>query len=230
MSRTKYRLSGVVRALHKNLLIGLVAFGTTTAYSQSGSPAQGGSTAANSDLPSAPDPIKNVPNTTSYQFPDGKQQFHNYLNATFGPIAFVRAAVGAGLDQSKPAPPEWGTGAEGYEERYGFRLGMGMITETTKYSAGALLHEDVAYHKCMCVGFVPRTAHVFVSPFVAKARTGRTILSVPSIAAPYAGSFAAVSAWYPSRYESQFAARLGSFSFALSIGANLVREFVLPGR
>lgn len=62
------------------------------------------------------------------KFPDGKQQFHNYLNATFGPIAFVRAAVGAGLDRSKPAPPEWDTGAEGYGERYRFRLGMGMIT------------------------------------------------------------------------------------------------------
>ena len=230
MSRTIYSFGIAVRALRRGLSIGIIVFATACAYSQSANPVQSNSTTASSDLPSGPDPTRNAPTATSYKFPDGKQQFHNYLNAAFGPIAFARAAVGAGLDQSKPAPPEWDAGAKGYGERYGFRLGMGEITETAKYSAGALFREDVAYHKCMCAGPVQRTAHVFISPFVAKTRTGRTILSLPSIAAPYAGSFAAVKAWYPARYEPQNAARLGTLSFTLGMGVNLVREFLLPGR
>src|SRR6516225_8969639 len=54
-----------------------------------------------------------------YRFPDRKQQFRNYLYYTFGPPALISTAVGAGLDQNKPAPPEWDSGAQGYGERYG---------------------------------------------------------------------------------------------------------------
>lgn len=182
------------------------------------------------DIPAAPVATTSPLPAASYAFPDGKQQFRNYIETTFGPLAFVRSAVGARLDQIKPAPPEWDTGAEGFGERYGFRLGMGMMTDTIKYSAGALLHEDVTYYKCACAGFFPRTAHVLVSPFVAKARSGQTTLSFVMIGAPYAGSFAAVNAWYPSRYEPEDAARLGTFHFAMTMGVNLVREFVLRKR
>src|SRR5580698_1463215 len=77
----------------------------------------------------------------NYAFPDGRQQFHNYLYNTFGPPGLISTAIGAGLEQSKPAPPEWDSGAEGYAERYGSRFGMSLIGETTKYSLGAVMSE-----------------------------------------------------------------------------------------
>jgi hypothetical protein len=230
MSRAIFWLGSAVRALNKCLCIGVVVFGTTSLHSQSSDQVQRNSNTMDSALPSFPDPTTRIPNAATFEFPDGKHQFRNYLNTTFGPAAFVRAAIGAGLDQSKPAPPEWDTGVEGYGQRYGFRFGMNLITETTRYSAGALMGQDVAYHKCMCAGLLPRTSHALISPFTAKSKSGNTIVSLPSIAAPFAGSFAAVNAWYPARYEPMDAARLGGFSFALSMGANLVREFLLPGR
>jgi hypothetical protein len=169
-------------------------------------------------------------NPAAYSFPDSHQQFRNYLYSTFGPPAFISSAVGAGLDQRKPAPPEWDSGAQGYAERYGWRFGMQLVTQTIAYSLGALVHEDVAYHRCACAGLLPRTTHAFVSTLTARTTRGRTVFSVPALVSPYAGSFTAVNAWYPSRYEPADALRIGSMSFVFKAAGNLVGEFFAPPR
>ena len=179
----------------------------------------------------APLPTAPVAHTAvAYTFPDGKQQFRNYLFNGFGPPALISTAIGAALDQNKPAPPEWDSGAEGYGERYGFRYGMNLIDASTKYSLGAVMHEDVAYHRCICSGFFPRSAHAILSTLTAKTRRGRTIFSIPAFVSPYAGSFAAVNAWYPSRYEPADAFRIGSTSFIFKVAGNFVAEFIAPPR
>jgi hypothetical protein len=165
-----------------------------------------------------------------YTFPDSHQQFRNYLYSTFGPPAFISSAIGAGLDQRKPAPPEWDSGAQGYAERYGWRFGMQLVSQTTAYSLGALIHEDVAYHRCACAGLLPRSTHAVVSTLTARTSSGRTVFSVPALVSPYAGSFTAVNAWYPARYEPADALRIGSMSFVFKAAGNLVGEFLAPPR
>ena len=182
--------------------------------------------AASANLPSAPS--ANLGST--YTFPARKQQFRNYLYSTFGPPALISTAVGAGLDQRKPAPPEWDSGAEGYGERYGWRFGMQMIGHTTEYSFAAVVHEDVAYHRCECKGFIPRSSHALISTLTAKTKNGGTVFSVPSLVGPYAGSFAAVNAWYPSRYGPKDAFRIGSTSLMFKAVGNLIGEFIAPKR
>ncbi|WP_260741343.1 hypothetical protein [Tunturiibacter lichenicola] len=214
---------------HRWIVIALFLSMSGDSNAQSSTPGQleptlAGTSAAN--LPSAPS--ANV--RDAYAFPDGKQQFRNYLYSTFGPPALISTAVGAGLDQKKPAPPEWDSGAEGYGERYGWRFGMQMIGHTTEYSFAAVVHEDVAYHRCQCRGFFPRSSHALISTLTAKTTSGRTVFSVPSLVGPYAGSFAAVNAWYPSRYEPQDAFRIGSNSFMFKAVGNLIGEFIAPAR
>lgn len=209
-----------------------LVFATANAHPQSSNPEPNAATENDQVASSANNP--NAPRASappySYSYPDGKQQFQNYLNAVFGPLAFVRTAISAGLDQSKPAPPEWDSGVAGYGERYGFQFGILMISETVKYSGGAVLHEDVEYHKCECVGLFPRTKHAIVSVFTAKTKNDRTVLSPPSIIAPYAASFTAMNVWYPARYGPADAFRTGSVSFGFRMGVNVVREFFLRSR
>jgi hypothetical protein len=194
------------------------------------------STSAEADPAPAAAPAVNLPTAPSaklgkaYTFPDGRQQFRNYLYTTFGPPALISTAVGAGLDQNKPSPPEWDSGAQGYGERYGWRFGMQIIGHTTEYSFAALVHEDVAYHRCECRGLIRRGSHALVSTVTAKTTSGRTVFSVPSLVGPYAGSFAAVNAWYPSRYEPADAFRIGSTSFVFKAVGNLIGEFIAPRR
>jgi hypothetical protein len=163
-------------------------------------------------------------------FPDAKQEFGNYLYNAFGPPALISTAVGAALDQNKPAPPEWDKGAKGYGERYGWRFGMSLVGETTKYSLGAVLHEDVAFHRCECRGFFPRTVHGLTSTLTVRTASGRTVFSVPALVSPYAGSFTAMNPWYPARYGPSDAFRVGSISFAFRVVGNLVGEFLAPRR
>jgi hypothetical protein len=189
---------------------------------------------SSSDLPDAPQATSQTAPTKGvgarYIFPDHRQQFHNFLYSTFGPPGLISTAIGAGLDQNKPAPPEWDSGAEGYGERYGWRFGMNLTTKGTEYTLGALTHEDVAYHRCACSGFFPRTGHAFISVMTAKTPSGHTVFSVPSLVAPYAGSFTAVNAWYPSRYEPADAFRIANMSFVFKAGGNLIGEFIAPAR
>jgi len=166
----------------------------------------------------------------AYTLPDGRQQFRNYLYSTFGPPAYISTAIGAGLDQRKPAPPEWDSGAKGYAERYGWRFGMQIIGHTTEYVFAAAIHEDVAYHRCECKGFFPRSSYALMSTITAKNMSGRTVLSVPSLVGPYAGSFAAMNAWYPDRYGPKDAFRVGSSSFMFKAVGNLIGEFIAPAR
>jgi hypothetical protein len=193
------------------------------------------SAAAHSQSTASPQPgPATVPgyaaNPAAYTFPRSPQQFRNYLYSTFGPPAFISSAIGAGLDQRKPAPPEWDSGAQGYAERYGGRFGMQLVSQTAAYSLGALIHEDVAYHRCACAGLLPRTAHALVSTLSARTTSGRTVFSVPALVSPYAGSFTAVNAWYPARYEPADALRIGSMSFVFKAAGNLVGEFFAPPR
>lgn len=206
----------------------LLLLAACTVYSQSSSDPPG------TAIPDPPTPAVTRSTTTNaypdYRFPDGKQQFRNYLYFTFGPPGLISTAVGAGLDQSKPAPPEWDSGAQGYGERYGWRFGMNIISKTTEYSLGVAMHEDVAFHRCHCSGFFPRTAHALTSTLTAKTESGRTVFSIPSLVSPYAGSFAAVNASYPNRYDSQDAFRIGSTSFMFKAVGNLIGEFLAPHR
>jgi hypothetical protein len=216
------------RLQHHWIAVALFAIGASS-YAQSGRSAQpepvpDGTPAVN--LLSAHS--ANV--TDAYSFPDARQQFRNYLYSTFGPPALISTAVGAALDQNKPAPPEWDSGAQGYGERYGWRFGVQIIGHTTEYSFAAAIHEDVAYHRCECRGFFPRSSHALISTLTAKRTNGRTVFSVPSLVGPYAGSFAAVNAWYPSRYEPADAFRIGSTSFMFKAVGNLIGEFIAPKR
>lgn len=218
----------MVTLQYRSIVAALLIATSAAAHSQSTSSPQPAPGSVAGYVANPPTPAGNT--AAPYTFPDSHQQFRNYLYSTFGPPAFIASAVGAGLDQRKPAPPEWDSGAQGYAERYGGRFGMQLVSQTTAYSLGALSHEDVTYHRCACAGLLPRTTHAFVSTLTARSRSGRTVFSVPALVSPYAGSFTAVNAWYPARYEPADALRIGSMSFVFKAAGNLVGEFFAPRR
>jgi hypothetical protein len=205
----------------------LVCAASVTAHAQSSSDSPQSSQTGSTMAPAAA--VSRGP-VGAYTFPDHQQQLRNFLYYAFGPPGLISTAIGAGIDQSKPAPPESDSGPQGYGERFGWRFAMNLTTKTTEYTLGALIHEDVAYHRCDCSGLFPRTAHAFVSVLTAETRTGRTVFSMPSLVSPYVGSFTAVNAWYPSRYEAADAFRIGSMSFVFKAGGNLIGEFIAPRR
>jgi len=180
-----------------------------------------------------------------YMFPTRQERAHAYLYDLIGPRAFLAPAIVAGFDQAHslkagyPADgfagpglhpahgtvPEWGEGFDGYAKRYADSFGQGLISTTSRYALGEILHEDVTYHRCACTGAGPRAFHALSQAFIAHTQSGRGVPSIPAIVSPFAASEVAVAAWYPSRFNSSDALRV---SIPLFVGVpvkNLVAEF-----
>lgn len=173
--------------------------------------------------------------TSSSVAAGGKGRVGNYFYDTFGPGTWIAAGILAGRDQGRNRgsntklhgePPEWGQGAEGYGDRYASRFGQVVISQTVRYSTGALLHEDVIYHRCQCTGLLPRMTHVFVGSYTATTSSGSTVFSLPNLVGPLAAGQIAVAGWYPSRFDQRQGLRLAVPQLMGGPIRNAVREFL----
>jgi hypothetical protein len=166
---------------------------------------------------------------SNYRQPSAREQFRQYLRDTYGPSAFVEATVMSSIDQARNAPPEWKQGGQGFAERFGSNFGKHAITETTRYGMASALRLDTSYERCACSGVFPRLGHSLLSSVTARKANGSRILSIPSLMAPYAGSFAATDTWYPDRFGPKDGFRSGTFSLGIHTGLNILWEFI-PSR
>ncbi len=122
--------------------------------------------------------------------------------------------------------PEWGEGFDGYAKRYASRYGQSLVSTTTRYGLGELLHEDVSYHKCQCTGTLARSAHALEQSFVAHTSSGKAVPSIPALVSPFVGAEVAVAGWYPARYTVSDALRTSSNLYVSLPVQNLVNEFL----
>jgi hypothetical protein len=166
----------------------------------------------------------------TYTRPTEKTKIQNYLFDTFGPYPAVGAGVAAGIGQANNAPPEWKQGAAGYGRRFGSDFGIAAISTTTRYGLAKAFREDTLYYRCECKGVFPRLRHAVVSTLTARrGEDGRRVFSFPALIAPYAGSMAAVYAWYPGRYNGEDAFRMGNYTMLGYVGGNMALEFFYSG-
>jgi hypothetical protein len=180
----------------------------------------------NAGLPDAPQAKK----TYGYEKPTQKTKFMNYLFDAWGPLPLVGAALVAGIQQAGGHPHEWGGGIGGYGRRFGSNYGIGAITTTTRYGLAQLTGEDTLYYRCECTGFFPRLRHAMFSTLTGRrGDDGHRVFSFPSLVAPYAGSFTAVYAWYPARFNSKDAFRIGNYNLLVYAGGNVLLEFLPSG-
>jgi hypothetical protein len=180
----------------------------------------------NAGLPDAPQ----AKNSYAYEKPSQKTKFMNYLFDAWGPLPLVGAAVVAGIQQAGGHPHEWGGGMGGSGRRFGSAYGIGAITTTTRYGLAQRTGEDTLYYRCECTGFFPRFRHAMFSTLTGRrGDDGHRVFSIPSLVAPYAGSFTAVYAWYPGRFNSMDAFRIGNYNLLVYAGGNVLLEFLPSG-
>lgn len=183
------------------------------------------------DAPSVTTDARSTPSfEVAYSRPTHGTMVRNYAFDAVGPYPIVGSAVAAGISQMSNAPPEWHQGAEGYGKRFGSDFGMAAIATTTRYGLSELLKEDTLYYRCDCSGVLPRFGHAVLSTVTARhGQSGRRLISLSALAAPYVGSTAAVYGWYPDRYGAKDALRLGNYSLLAFIGGNVALEFLYRG-
>jgi hypothetical protein len=153
--------------------------------------------------------------------------FKRYLADTVGPYPLAMAVFTAAIHQGTDNPPEWHQGFSALSKRFGSNMGITAVGNTTRYGLATLLDVDTSYHRCQCAGVPRRVAHAAFSALIARKRSGgKSVFSVPGLAAPYAATMTATYAWYPSRYGARDALRMGNYNLLGTVGSNIAFEFI----
>jgi hypothetical protein len=156
-----------------------------------------------------------------------KIKTESYVVVTFGPRAMIAPAFSAAFKMARPPngyPRQWEDGGGAFGRNYGAALGERVASETARYGAGALLHEDFRYRPSKARGMA-RLFHAIGYTFVDTSDSGHRTLAVANFAAAAAGGFVG-NLYLPDGYNTpgdgarHFATRMAGFA-----GTNLSREF-----
>jgi hypothetical protein len=170
-----------------------------------------------SEAPPKPPPVLN-----------DEQLFHKYMMSTFGAPGVLNAMMAGGLTQWQHDPPEWGSGKAGYANRWSSSFAEAAIGSTTTYAVARLLHHDPSFTRCQCKGFGPRLRHALISPFTARTRRGRRVLSPAIVAGLAAESIVPPATWYPAPHGTVGGIGHTALSVASKMGVDVLREFIQP--
>jgi hypothetical protein len=162
---------------------------------------------------------------SGYLFPSRHERVRHYIKGVIGPSAFASAAVAAVYNHAYNRPQEWGKSGNALAKRFFSSFGRGAINETVRFGLSETLKLDSSFHKSTRNGFGPRTADAILEAVTSRTRSGRRVVSIPRLTAPYAAGFASLL-WMPKRYGPEYSLRSGSYSLLGSMAFNLAREFI----
>jgi len=163
----------------------------------------------------------------SYRKPSQQVLFRNYAFDLLGPYPIFTSAATGAIHQATDNPPEWGQGGGAFARRFGSSYGIAIVETTARYSLAEAMRIDTLYYGCTCKRILPRLGHAVLSSFTGRrGADGHRVFSLPSVAAPYAGTFTATYAWYPDRFGAKDAFRMGNNGFLSYVGGNIANEFL----
>ena len=153
-------------------------------------------------------------------------RLNNYLHELAGPGALVGIIGGGVLDQLRHQNAAVG----GLGGRIGSNATQAVVQTSVRHGLAALMHRstDNRYQFCECHGFGPRVQHALLEAFTDRRADGSRALSVPRIAAAYAGRFAGL-AWERDRNAGDVL-RGTTLSFGFKALFNVARELTGVGR
>jgi len=163
---------------------------------------------------------------SAYKPPVFKQRLLDYVDRSAGPVAEGGVALQAAIAQRTGEPEAWGHGGNAYGKRFAWAWSANWIAESTRFAACESFRLDSTFRDRSPAGVAPRVRRALATAFLARTRSGKVIVSAPSIAAPYAGAFYSVNAWYPGTPTWKQGLKAGSISLAMQPALNLLREFV----
>jgi hypothetical protein len=167
----------------------------------------------------------------TYVRPTARAVEVNYAFDAFGPYRIAVSAATAGIHQFNNSPPEWNQGLKGYSRRFGSDFAASAVGTTVHYGLSQAFREDSLYYRCDCRGTFPRLRYAMISTLTGRrGADGHRVFSFSALAAPYAGSMAAVYGWYPNRFGAKDAFRMGNYGLLTYMGGNIGLEFFYSGR
>jgi hypothetical protein len=154
------------------------------------------------------------------------EKYRIALNRSVDPIEFVRIAFGAGIDQVRNYPREWGQGWDAFGVRMASGFGQQLVREQIEFGVWAIDHEDPRHRSSGLHGVWPRTKYAIIHTFVARRDDGGQMPAYSRFIGDYGAGFISRE-WYPARFHNvPQGLEAGTVSLGLDVGLNVAREFI----
>ena len=135
------------------------------------------------------------------------------------------AGMGAGLDQLRERPGEWGDGYGAFGQRYGSHFGQYLVQRSVMAPVQAIDHEDTRFFRSRRTSYKGRFADAVLQTVWRRNDSGGMMPAYSEFLGDY--SAAAVSRmWWPNRFHTVSAALIaGSDTVLIDAGINVLHEF-----
>jgi hypothetical protein len=174
----------------------------------------------------------NAPSTTTPAAPiiplTPKQKINKRAWRLIEPVTLIDSAFGAGIEQWRNHPPEWGQGAEGYAKRFASSEGFTAAHNGIALGFDLAFHLDPRYRRMPDGTFKQRMLNAVSQTLLANKDSGGRMINISELAGNFGAGFIQ-TAWEPRGYNSAGDALVsGALGLAYHTGKNVAREF-LPG-
>ncbi len=138
-------------------------------------------------------------------------------------IAF--AGLGAGFDQLRERPGQWGDGASAFGERFGSHLGQYVVQRSIMFPVQAIDHEDTRYFHSTSTGYKRRFRDAVLQTIWRRNDSGGRMPAYSEFLGDY-GAAAVSRTWWPPQYHNGLAIFIaGSDTIMIDAGINVLHEF-----
>jgi hypothetical protein len=137
----------------------------------------------------------------------------------------VFAGIGAGFDQARDRPGQWGQGWDAFSERYASHIGQYLVQRSIMFPVRAIDHEDARYFPSRKTNYAARAGYAFLHTVWRHSDSGGMMPAYSEILGDY-GAAAVSRMWWPQQYHTGSAIFIaGSDTILIDGGINLFREF-----
>jgi len=189
-------------------------------------PAQQPGTANSRDATSSADTsTTSGPQSPQWQGLSVKEKLRYDARHLFDLDNMVFAGIGAGFDQLRERPTEWGEGWGGFTERYASHVGQYMIQRSIMFPVQAIDHEDTRYFPSTRTSYKGRLGDAFLHTIWRHNDSGGMMPAYSEFLGDY-GAASLSRLWWPQRYHTGSAIFIaGSDTILVDAGINVFHEF-----
>ena len=148
-----------------------------------------------------------------------------HVNRVIQPTNFLKSAAGAGIQQLRDTPREWGQGAEGYGKRVGSSVAFGAAKNMVQFAMDSTLHEDPRYFPTGKKSVKERAIYAALQAVRCRTDSGRTRFAYSRVGSALSAGFIS-NVWEPDRVATVPQAFVrAAESIGLDAGSNVFKEF-----
>jgi hypothetical protein len=154
-----------------------------------------------------------------------KEKLHYDWTHLFDAENLIFAGIGAGVDQLRERPSEWGEGWGAYAERYGSHVGYYIVQRSIMFPVQAMDHEDTRYFRSTRTSIKGRIGDALLHTVWRRNDDGEMMPAYSEFLGDY-GAAAVSRMWWPQHYHTGSAIFIaGSNTILVDAGINVFREF-----